>query len=333
MIPVSPVAAFGLTFAIALLATPPVIRLLRRLRLVDLPNVRSSHQVPTLRGGGLAPALGILPGLALVAGPAGATRAAMLVAAAGFGLIGLLDDLRDVPLANRFGLQVVMAGLALVWLLHGLSGPAPWMVVFTIGCLVWLVVYVNAFNFMDGINGMAAAQAVVAGGAWWAIGTAEGVAPLAGGGAVVAGAALAFLPYNYPRAVVFLGDVGSYLLGGVLAALVIVGVRAGIAFEAVLAPLAVYLADTGSTLVRRVRAGEVWYLPHRSHVYQRLTQQGWSHGRTTCLVTVTMAACSGLGALSLTGSAPLRAGGDVAVLAVLVLYLLSPPLLQGDRVG
>lgn len=326
----SPAASAGLAFAVVLATTPFVIGLVQRLGMVDHPNPRSSHQVGTPRGGGLAPALGVLAGLYVVAG-LGTARAAMLAAAIGFGVIGLLDDAWDVPPLPRLGLQALVAAVALPWLLDGLSGPVPWMLVFGAGCLLWLVAYVNAFNFMDGINGISAAQAVVAGVAWWVIGLDEDVPALAGGGAVVAGAALAFLPYNYPRALVFLGDVGSYLLGGLLASLAVVGLRAGVAPEAVLAPLALYLADTGTTLVRRARAGEVWYLPHRSHAYQRLTQGGWSHARTTAFVTGVMAACSGLGALSLIGSLPLRAAGDTGLAALLALYVMSPSILERRR--
>lgn len=329
----SPTAAAGLAFVLVLVLMPPVIAVLRRRQILDHPNVRSSHAVPTPRGGGLGVAAGLLTGTAVVAGLPGPVRAAVLVSAGAFGLIGLLDDLRGLPLLQRLGSQVVVAGLSLVWLLDAMSGPTLWVLVFGAGCLVWLVAYVNAFNFMDGINGISAAQAVVAGAAWWAVGHAEGVAALAGGGAVVAGAALAFLPYNFPRAHVFLGDVGSYLLGGTLGALLVVGLRAGIPFEAMVAPLSVYLADTGTTLVRRALAGEVWYLPHRRHAYQRLTQRGWSHARTTAFVAVVMAVCSGLGALSLRGSLAPRAAGDVALLAVLALYFLSPSLLERRRLG
>jgi hypothetical protein len=114
----------------------------------------------------------------------------------------------------------------------------------------------------------------------------------------------------------------------VLGCLVVVGLRAGVTPEAVLAPLALYLADTGTTLVRRARSGEVWYLPHRSHAYQRLTQGGWSHARTTAFATVVMAASAGLGALSLTGSVPLRAAGDAGLAAVTMFYVMSPSLLE-----
>ena len=98
----------------------------------------------------------------------------------------------------------------------------------------------------------------------------------------------------------FLGDSGSYFLGGWLAVLVVVGLRADLPAEAVVAPLVIYLADTGTTLIRRIRQGERWWEPHRSHAYQRLVIAGWSHRRTTVLVTVAGLACAALGGVATT---------------------------------
>lgn len=314
-------------FTTSLVAGPLILTLLRRMQVVDTPTERSSHDRPTPRGGGLAPALGALTAVLAVSAFHGPSRTGLLVAAVGFGALGLVDDLHGVPPLPRLATQAALAGLSLVWLLDGLTGPAAWKLLFGMGCLVWLVAYVNAFNFMDGINGISAAQAVVAGTVWLVIGRTEDVPTLAAGGAVIAAAALAFVPFNFPRAQVFLGDVGSYFIGGWLAALVIVGLRAGIPPEAVLAPVALYLADTAVTIIRRLRGAETWYLPHRSHAYQRLTQLGWSHTRTTGLVALAMATCSGLGAVALLGSFTARLIADLALAGVLVAYLASPTLL------
>ncbi len=310
---------------------PVILLLLRRLRLVDTPTERSSHDRPTPRGGGLAPALAALAALLAVPVVGGAPRTGLLVAAVGFGLIGAAEDLRGVPPLPRLGWQLAAAGLSLVWLLDGLGGALAWQLVFGAGCLLWLVAYANAFNFMDGINGISAAQTVVAGVAWLAVGRAEGVPALAAGGAVIAGASLAFAPLNYPRAQVFMGDVGSYFIGAWLGALVIVGLRAGVAPEAVLAPVSLYLADTGITIVRRARAAETWYLPHRRHTYQRLTQLGWSHARTTAVVALAMATCSALGAVALLDSTAPRLIADLTLAGVMVGYLASPTLLERGR--
>src|SRR5207248_1189863 len=106
--------------------------------------------------------------------------------------------------------QLAAAILALPWLLHGLSGGWSWQVLFSAGVALWLVAYVNAFNFMDGIDGISVAQAAVAGAALYLVGRGEHVPALATAAAILAGAALGFAPLNVPRARLFLGDVGSY---------------------------------------------------------------------------------------------------------------------------
>lgn len=326
------VTAFGVTAVVML----PLVACLRRLDILDRPNERSSHQRAVPRGGGLSPAVGVVVGL-VVLSLAGVTSGDRLVGAVviavGFGAIGLADDLAGLGPRIRLGLQTLVALLGLAVLVRGMSGPVAWMVVFSVGVALWLVAYVNAFNFMDGINGVSAAQVLVAGATWWAIGATRHVAPLAAGGAIALGAGAGFLPFNAPRAFVFLGDVGSYLFGGLLGALAVVGLRGGLAPEAILAPLGVYLADTATTIVRRVKAGETWYKAHRSHAYQRLTQLGWSHMAATATVGLTMALTSALGAVSLSGDVAARGAADAGIVVVLVAYLASPSLLARSRHG
>jgi UDP-N-acetylmuramyl pentapeptide phosphotransferase/UDP-N-acetylglucosamine-1-phosphate transferase len=143
------------------------------------------------------------------------------------------------------------------------------------------------------------------------------------GGLALAGASLGFLPYNFPQARLFLGDSGSYFIGGWQAALVIAGLRAGLPPEAVGAPLAIYLADTGTTLLKRIRAGDVWHQPHREHAYQRLIRQGWSHVRTTALVGLAVTICCVLGRMTI-GSLSARAAADVLLAATVLAYLALP---------
>ncbi len=318
--------------AVTAALTPLVIRLLRRWSVLDHPNARSSHQQPTPRGGGLGPAVGALVALGLSAAVAGAPRAALALAAAGFGLLGLVEDLRGglSPLV-RFVFQLGLTAASLPFLLRGLDGVPAWQVLFAAGTFLWVVAYVNAFNFMDGINGISAMQAVVAGVAWWLLGELDHVPALAAGGAIVAGAGLAFAPYNFPSARVFLGDVGSYFLGAWLAVLVVVGLRADLAPEAVVLPISLYLVDTGMTLLRRFRRHETWHLPHRDHVYQRLVRRGWSHAEVTLGVGAVMAACSALGLVSRTAGLPLRAAADAVAALLLLAYLAAPALVDRSR--
>lgn len=318
--------AFGLTFVLM----PISIWWLRRHQLFDIPNERSSHEWPTPRGAGAALAVGAVVGSAFSPVFAGPGRVGLLVAAVAFGLIGLADDLRSIAPFSRLALQATASIAALPWLLSGLSGPSLGQLAFTVACFLWLVSLVNAFNFMDGINGISGGVAFIAGASWSVVARIVPAQNLGAAGAVIAAAALAFLPFNFPRGRIFLGDVGSYFVGAWLAAAVIIGLREGVAVapEALLAPLSLYLADTAFTIVRRVRAGRSWYTPHRSHTYQRLVALGWSHTRTTLVVTAATAICAGLGLVSLSTSAIARVAADLAIVGVLALYLSAPQLLS-----
>ncbi len=323
-------SAGALAFGVALGAAPIVLWALRRARLLDLPSARSSHRRATPRGGGVAPAIGCLVAASLATQLSGTSGHAIVAVSACLGLIGLADDLHPRrPILRLLG-QAAVALAGLIWLGQGLGGGVLVLTTEVSVIVIWLVGYVNAFNFMDGINGLAAAQVVVAGVSWWIIGSQEHVPALAAAGLISSAAAVAFAPFNVPHAKMFLGDVGSYFFGGWLAVAAIVGLRAGIAPEAVVAPLAVFLADTGITLLQRVRRHESWTQPHKEHAYQRLVLTGWSHGRTTLSVGMLMAVTSALGGLSLTGVLALRVLGDTLALAVLAGYLKAPALLQGD---
>lgn len=318
------VATAAVALVTAMASAPAVLWLLRRLEVVDRPTARSSHDHTTPRGGGLAPAAGCLLAAGLSTRLSGADRTAVLVVAGGLGLIGLVDDLHPLGVAPRLLAQVAVAGISLVWLGRDLGGTPVVVGLAATAIAVWLVTYVNTFNFMDGINGLAVTQVIVAGVDWWIIGQRQHVPALAAAGLVAAGAAVGFAPYNLPRARMFLGDAGSYFLGGWLAATAIVGIRAGIAPEAMLAPLALFLADTTLTLARRVGRGDAWWQPHREHAYQRLVEGGWSHTRTTAILGLLMTAISAFGALSLTASVPLRVAGDGLGVLALIGYTALP---------
>ncbi len=303
--------------------TPAARALLARRGVLDHPNHRSSHEVPTPRGGGLAVAIAASVAVA-VSGVTDGERWVLLVTAGLFGLVGLAEDVHPWPPLTRLVAQTVLAAAVVAPVLHGLGGPLLWRVVAGLATLVWLVGWTNIFNFMDGINGIAGAQIVAAGGTWTYLGIQSGHPVLAVSGLAVAAAACGFLPFNFPAAQIFLGDVGSYFVGAWLAVVAVFALRDGLPPEAVLAPLSVFGADAAWTLARRVGRGEVWYEAHRSHVYQRLTDLGWSHPRVTSLVAGLMAVLSLLGLVSLTGSAGLRAAADVGGLILLAGYLASP---------
>lgn len=311
----------GLAFGVALSTAPIVLWILRRFEILDVPNIRSSHLAATPRSGGIAPALACVVAAATSAQLSGSSRSATLVITICLGFIGLADDVRSRRVLPRLAGQTAVVLIALIWLLHGISGDWLFRAIVAGAMVVWVVGYANVFNFMDGINGLAVAQIAIAGITWWIIGSYRHVVILSAAGLIASAAALAFAPFNFPRARMFLGDVGSYFFGGWLSVAAIVGLRSGIAPEAVLAPLTIFLGDAGLTLALRLFRHQPWSQPHKEHAYQRLVQAGWSHGCTTVTISLVMISISALGALSLTGRAQLRILGDLLGLLVLGGYL------------
>ncbi|MBA2323142.1 MAG: UDP-phosphate glycosyltransferase [Pseudonocardiales bacterium] len=253
----------------------------------------------------------------------------LIIAMIFFFVIGLVEDLHGIPILARLVLQLGVS--ALVSALLVLSGPQPLLapLLVVIISTVWITGFANAFNFMDGINGISGAHAVLGGLAFVVIGKLSRDPSLLVVAAIVVAAGLAFLPWNAVNAKVFLGDVGSYTLGAVLAVLVVYSVLRGVPVEAALAPLSLYLADTGWTLGRRILRKTTWLQPHREHAYQRLCDAGWAHHQVTALTFGVGVVVSLLGAVSLGGDLYLRVAADGLAIAILVCYLAAPRLLAG----
>lgn len=314
------------SFTTTVVLTFGLISVLRREHVIDRPNQRSSHDDPVPRGGGFAVLLGALAGVGVMGSTVEPRFAlGLMIAAWCFAAIGLVDDLTiGVTVFARLALQVLAAVATLLFLLDGMGGATAWKVVFSAGAVSWIVSFVNGFNFMDGINGISSFTAIVAGITYGLLGSRANADILEFGGIAIAGAALGFLPFNFPRARVFLGDVGSYAMGGWIAILAVIGLRANLPPEAVFAPLAIYLADTATTLLRRAVRGEAIFEAHREHAYQRLVDGGWSQRSVAVAVFAFMLVCSGVGALSLTESAAPRALGDLGIAVAVSGYLLLP---------
>ena len=314
-------AACGAVVAAAEAVTVP---LLRRAAIIDVPGRRSSHTIPTPRGGGIPVAAGLLVAAALIGG---ANAVVFGFAVAAFGLLGFAEDLRELPPGRRLIWQAAGGAVVAIVLVSGLAAPTVTVVLLAVLGTAWITGFVNAFNFMDGVNGISGAHALIAGVVYAGLGWWRHDGFMIPAGAAVAAGALAFLPWNAGRARVFLGDVGSYTLGAALATLAAYAVLAGIPVEAVLGPFVLYLADTAWTLQRRIRAGERWLEAHRTHVYQKWCDAGWSHQRVTVTASATTVLLSLLGAVSLAGDPALRAAADLAGAGVVLAYLRSPALL------
>ena len=318
----SPLSVTVVACVLTLALTPALRAAARRLGLLDRPNPRSSHQTVVPRGGGVAIALGSLGALALAGTGLGGRATPVLLGAVALAAVGLCDDRFSLPAGVRVAAQLLVA-FAVVFALGGLDrAPLPSPLDVPLGAagaavaVVWIVAVVNFYNFLDGIDGLAALQGLLTG-----LGVAlAGWDPFASlVGAALAGGCAAFLLFNWSPARIFLGDVGSLLLGFAFAALPLLAAPADRprALFFVALSLWLFLADAAFTLVRRFARGARWHEAHREHLYQRLVASGSSH-RAVALAL-------GGGALLLTAAALLGwRGGNTfefaAALAALALF-------------
>lgn len=243
-----------------------------RRRLLDQPGERRSHAIATPRGGGMAIVAAVLAGCGAACALWPTARPIVIWFAAGLVLVagvGWWDDHR--PLSARLRLLIHVAASASLGLLIARYSGNAWDGV--LGALA-SVVLINVWNFMDGINGLAASQAALA-----ALAFAAAVpAPWSWAGLAVAASCLGFLPFNFPRARIFLGDGGSGALGYILAALLALGVVEGqVGWWIGWLPLSAFLVDAGFTLLSRMLARQRWWEPHAQHVYQRLARRFANH--------------------------------------------------------
>ena len=263
-----------------------------RQRWLDAPNARSSHTAVTPRGAGIVFAPLII-GAAITLPPHQRTT---LVPLLGVAFVGWWDDLRGAPASVRFGLYALCAAVTALLIFSGwqvtrldgafaVSAPLLYLVL-SIPALLWLI---NLYNFMDGINGIAATEAlfVLTVIAVFAYGTPYGEAflPLH----LFAVAAIGgFLLWNFPIGKVFMGDAGSAFLGGLLGALMLWSELMGGPSPTVwLILCGVFIVDSGYTLLTRMLTGQPWYAAHRLHAYQRLSDRlRGSHARTVGILTV-----------------------------------------------
>jgi UDP-N-acetylmuramyl pentapeptide phosphotransferase/UDP-N-acetylglucosamine-1-phosphate transferase len=320
--------------AIAIAGEPPTIALLRSRGMLDVPGARSSHTAATPRGGGAPVAAGLLATAAVAIGAgAVAPGLAFALAVGFFGLLGLADDVRGLPALTRLGLQAAGAAGVGTLLVLPRSLPPYALAAAAVVIACWLVGFVNAFNFMDGVNGISGAHALIGGVVFAYLAAGRGDQFGVAAGLALALGAAAFLPWNAVRAQVFLGDVGSYSIGAALALLAARLVALGVPLEAVAAPVALYLADVAWTLQRRVRAGERWLQAHRTHVYQRWCDAGWSHAEVTMLTSALTVTLCLLGVAGTRAGIAVRATADLAGLGLLAAYLCSPALFARAGLG
>lgn len=330
MMPLVLVAA--VTLVASLLFPFAVKPWLVRMGVVDVPSARSSHVKATIRGMGVAAALATVIGYAaaVLLGVVTVDRsisAVVLGIIAACAVVGWVEDLRGLSISGRAGAQLGIGAAGSAALIV-VTGQSFWWLPLA---AVAIAAYVNIANFMDGVNGISGLHGTTAGVAYAVAGTLSEQPWLTAGGTVLAMAFLGFLPWNLGRGSVFLGDVGSYLLGASIAALAVAGFLSGVYVEYVLSPILVYAADTGYTLLRRIKAGERWYASHREHVYQRLTDVGFSHLQSAGAVTFCTVVVIILGFVAATASLPVVVLCVTVGVLVLALYLASPDLIRRRR--
>jgi len=318
-------AGFLIAAFASLLLTGVVRRFALQRSVLDIPNERSSHSVPTPRGGGLAIAIVSLMAIAW----AGATSAIDARAATGlFGggvlvaAAGWVDDLRPLRASVRALMQTVGAAWFLLWA-GGLPAirlgaeSLPLGVGGGVVALVGIVWSVNLYNFMDGIDGLAGGQALIAGSIGALLLAHGGDLGLANVVAALAGSCLGFLRWNWAPARIFMGDVGSGLLGFLFGAIAVLSERsAGPPLGVWLLLGGVFLFDATATVLRRMWRGERWYAAHRSHAYQRAILMGWGHARVSLAAMLLAICCGGLAVL-----VAFRPGSFAGSLVVLIVVL------------
>lgn len=280
-------ACFLLPLALSASLTPFVARMAGTLGAVDHPSPTRSHLSPTPTLGGLAVLCAVLATLALFGTHQSLPGLASTLALAALPLaaVSALDDVRTAPIAMRLCTHLV-AGGALFWgglRVSRLTNPwgapfelGPWSFIVT---LAWVVVIVNAMNLVDGIDGLAAGIGSIAAVTFAVVGALQGEPDLERIGLVLSGACLGFLPYNFPRARVFLGDVGSTFIGLVLAAASLLQNRKTTASITLLLPLVALglpLLDMTLAIVRRTARGRNPFRRDLDHLHHRLVRAGLS---------------------------------------------------------
>ena len=203
-------------------------------------------------------------------------------------LVGWLDDIHRLPYRIRLFVQAICSVIILIAIGRFPAIAIPFagdIHLYSIGIpftLLWIMGLTNAYNFMDGIDGIAGGQALIAGLGWAIIGFISGQYIFGLIGVLFAASSLGFLFYNWPPARIFMGDVGSAFIGFTLAVLSVIAAQRNPRFM-VAGTLLVwpFIYDTTFTLVRRIINKENMFEAHRSHIYQRLVIAGYSHRYVT----------------------------------------------------
>lgn len=317
-----------IVFLVSMTGSRLLIGLLSRRAILDHPNARSSHERPTPRGAGIAVAGALLVAWAAIGATVPAAGPPLLVIA-GIGLVlagvSWLDDIGGLSPVVRLAAHAAAVAAALY--LVPLPGPVfggllPGPVDLIVAGVLW-VWFINLFNFMDGIDGIAGVEALAIGAGLYVMARKLGLGEVPMLLALtVAATALGFLRWNWHPAKIFLGDVGSVPLGFAIGWLLLGLAAAGAWAPALILPL-YFLADATLTLVKRVARGERFWEAHRQHFYQRAVASGLRHDQVAWIVGVANLFLIMLAVVATRGLPEAALLGALAAVAVLLFLLVK----------
>jgi len=305
-------------------------------RLLDLPNERSSHELATPKCGGVGVVVSFIAGVYLsqLWGDRCIVKPNILysfiVPVILVASISLADDIQELSPKFRLGVQIA-AALFFLGLIRFAKGSVdiPFMslmvqLLLWIGATVWIVGMANSFNFMDGIDGLAAGQGMVVSFFFAVIQLGQGNCFLGFVALVLMVGCLGFLAFNFPPAKVFMGDVGSVSIGFILAIMALLGFVSDYSLQTMLImPLLMsnFLFDATTTFIRRLIKREPVLQPHRTHLYQKFAGCGVSQR------TVTM---TNYGMVTIQGLIVLLMGGKIvyAIIGCLGLQLIYASMVK-----
>ncbi len=286
---------FTLVFIVSYAGVGILRRWSLRRGFLDVPNERSSHTAPTPSGGGaVIAAVCLIFYLFYMLFTAHTVSWAFLLGGGLIAGVSWLDDAAELSFIWRIAAHSAAALLIILTLGSFNQIYLPFFHSVELGKLgiivtfLWIVGLTNAYNFMDGIDGLAGTQAVTAGIGWLLIGKMLGFEDISFLGGVTAFSALGFLLHNWQPAQIFMGDVGSAFLGFTFAVIPLLAESTNNADDPSLPTVAaglvaLFVLDTGATLVRRLFNREKIWRAHRSHFYQRLVIKGYSHQSVTLI--------------------------------------------------
>ena len=262
--------------------------------LLDHPNDRSMHSMPIPRGGGLAIVLVVLGAGLFSAGQTDLNHSLVYVACGVvIALLGWRDDVKSLSPIIRFAVQGIVAVVSIISMGYFKSVTIPLFGEFQLGVVgvvitfLWIIGLTNAYNFMDGIDGMAGGVAVSAGLGWMWLSSASGNSFAFWVALAISAGSLGFLFHNWSPAKIFMGDVASTFLGYSFAVLSLLSAdKGGDALLLGTLLMWTFIMDAGLTFINRLRKGEKVFSAHRSHLFQRLVLGGYKHATISYLYIV-----------------------------------------------